>query len=642
MKIRSVAAGLILTLAAASRLSGQVVPNCFLEDRWAKDAIVPPCRDAIKTSSAATVTVSVDAADEGPWISPYLTGTAVTAWTGPLSGQTALMEHLDLLAPPVLRYPGGNWSDIFFWDGTYKDVPDSVPDGTATGRLKALSPQSGANSWTLTLDDYYRMRDRFGCEGLMTVNYAYARYGTGPDPVGRAARYAADWVRADAGRTRFWEVGNEDDGPWQPGFKIDTGKNRDGQPELISGELYGRHFRAFADSMRKAADDIGATIYIGAQIMHEDRRNYWNVPDRSWNAGVFREAGDSPDYYVVHNYFAARGSDPVGRYCAGADAIDEMMTFIKKDIAEKNAAVRPVALTEWNIDLSAAARVNSSFADAMQSVLVFGKLARNGYGMSCRWLVAGDGFRMFYESASAGTPKWNPQPDYFTMYFLQRTLGDRSVSVSVSGSSEVEAFASTFNRKAAGVVVVNKGKTERTVSLDIQNHAPGSAYYLYTLTGGNDDPDYPQTVIVNAAEPDNDAGGPIGDLETIEAYRYAAEGGVVFQSPGRSIQYVIVEGVVQPTGVSERGHRAGAAATRKMPEIRVFPSPARDRVRIDADGFGCRRIEIIDILGRIVYAKDVDPSVKIYDVDPGLPSGRYFIRVVRSDAVVRSKLFILR
>ena len=34
----------------------------------------------------------------------------------------------------------------------------------------------------------------------------------------------------------------------------------DGQPEIITGALYGKHFKVFTDSMRAAAAEIGATI----------------------------------------------------------------------------------------------------------------------------------------------------------------------------------------------------------------------------------------------------------------------------------------------------------------------------------------------------------------------------------------------
>jgi hypothetical protein len=40
--------------------------------------------------------------------------------------------------------------------------------------------------------------------------------------------------------------------------------NQDNQPQFITGALYGQHWNVFADSMRAAAQQTGATIYIGA------------------------------------------------------------------------------------------------------------------------------------------------------------------------------------------------------------------------------------------------------------------------------------------------------------------------------------------------------------------------------------------
>ena len=66
---------------------------------------------------------------------------------------------------------------------------------------------------------------------MITVNYGYARYGTGINPVARAAHLAADWVRYDNGRTKYWEVGNENFGDWEAGYRINIANNQDGQPE---------------------------------------------------------------------------------------------------------------------------------------------------------------------------------------------------------------------------------------------------------------------------------------------------------------------------------------------------------------------------------------------------------------------------
>ncbi len=158
-------------------------------------------------------------------------------------------------------------------------------------------------SWTLSLDNYYAMLQQTNSQGIITVNYGYARYGTGANPVAAAAHLAADWVRYDNGRTKYWEVGNESNGNWQAGFRIDATKNKDGQPEIVTGDLYGQHYKVFRDSMMKAALEIGKTIYVGAQLLEQEPASWANATDKGWNIGVLGKAGSVSDYFIIHSYY---------------------------------------------------------------------------------------------------------------------------------------------------------------------------------------------------------------------------------------------------------------------------------------------------------------------------------------------------
>jgi hypothetical protein len=57
-------------------------------------------------------------------------------------------------------------------------------------------------------------------------------------------------VRFDDGRTRFWEIGNENGGPWEYGWMIDTALNKDGQPVIITGTIR-KALQSFRRPMRK-------------------------------------------------------------------------------------------------------------------------------------------------------------------------------------------------------------------------------------------------------------------------------------------------------------------------------------------------------------------------------------------------------
>ncbi len=160
---------------------------------------------------------------------------------------------------------------------------------------------------TLSLEQLlFPMLQQTGNSGMITVNYAYALV-MEPAPIllpPRLTRLPGLGGGYDArGVPNTGRLGNEDGGPWEASYKINTAKNQDGQPQIISGALYGKHFLVFADSMREAATEVGATIYIGVQTIPSDASNSWNPPDRTWDTGVFGSIGNGADFFIVHDYF---------------------------------------------------------------------------------------------------------------------------------------------------------------------------------------------------------------------------------------------------------------------------------------------------------------------------------------------------
>ncbi|HEX6846530.1 MAG TPA: alpha-L-arabinofuranosidase, partial [Chitinophagaceae bacterium] len=383
-------------------------------------------------------------------------------------------------------------------------------------------------------------------KGMITVNYGYARYGTGTNPVARAAHLAANWVRYDNGRTKYWEVGNENFGDWEAGYRINIANNQDGQPEYLTGLLYGQHFKVFADSMRKAAQDIGKTIYIGAVMNESAPQNWWTPTATNWNTGLFTGAGNTPDFYIVHNYYTPYLTN------ASADIIlatpesvtQTMMSYVKQSMTNAGIAHKPVILGEYNI-FSVGSKQQVSNVNGLHGVMVVGEALKNKIGMTGRWDLAngwdnGNDHGMFnIGDEPDGVPKWNPRPVYYYMYFFEKMLGDRLVH-STSNTSTIVSYASSFTSGETGVALINKSSSASTVQVVVNNFRKGNNFYYYRLNGGNDNGEFSRNVLVNGNSSSFASGGPAG-YKTISPYRTSTADGIVVSVPARGAVYIVIE-----------------------------------------------------------------------------------------------------
>jgi hypothetical protein len=548
------------------------------------------------------------------------------------------VKNTQLLDPSLIRFPGGSWSNIFFWNGKPTDVPDSIYDGT-TGKKGLFYPISGKNDWPTTTDNYYKLRQQTGSQGLITVNYGYARYGQSNNPVAQAAHLAAQWVRYDKGRTKFWEIGNENAGPWEAGWMIDTKTNKDGQPKIITGQLYGQHCKVIADSMRAAAAQVKAKIYIGVQVLHYDGTTSWNSVDKTWNAGVFKEIGDAADFYVMHNYF---GTDANATNLLSVAATDpkKNISFIQQDIINKKAFSKPVAVTEYNMNSNSAnATMGRSFINGMQATILFNELIKNNFGLGARWLLVTGEDGMFYDGSNKSL-QWQPRPDFYYAYYTQKFTGDHVIPAT-SNNSNILAYASRFASGETGVVLVNKGKTPQVVKIDPKNIGVGNQYYNYSLTGGSDNGDFSLFVTVNGVAPKGTQWGPRETLETIPANAYSIDNAITVNVPGRSVQFIMVDAGTNflfPTSV--------ASEMNNQLELTNYPNPFTDltTIQFQTSSRASVSLEIFDQTGKKVstLVNEVLPSgVHHVDFDGKiLPNGLYFYQLKAGNYSATQKMIL--
>jgi hypothetical protein len=478
-----------------------------------------------------------------------IAGNNSNIWMTQVVTETALMDHITTIHPHIIRFPGGSISDVFFWNAQPNVPPVDAPAQLiqANGTSVSAGYWYGKNtaSWTFSVDNYYNMLQQTGNQGMITINYGYARYSTAANPVAAAAHLAADWVRYDNGRTKYWEIGNENFGDWEAGYRINLANNHDGQPEYVTGQLYGQHFKVFADSMRKAAQEIGKTIYIGAVTSESAPQPWWTNTSKTWNTGLFNGAGSYPDYYIVHNYYTnfQTNANAAEILATPETVTSTMMDYVKQSLSAAGLTQKPVVLDEWNI-FSQGSKQAVSHINGLHAVMVLGEALKNKFGMTARWDFAngwdsGNDHGMFnIGDEPDGVPKWNPRPAYHHMYFFQKYMGDRLVS-STSGSSDIVSYASSFTSGETAVALVNKSADSKSVEISIKNFKKGNRFYWYTLTGGGDNGEFSRKTLINGIASAYVAGGP-ENYKNIGPNSASTSNGIMVIVPARSSVFLVV------------------------------------------------------------------------------------------------------
>jgi len=522
----------------------------FMDDWEPKNFTIPSSFTSASLATGVTSTVTVDRSNVVTKIPRSFAGNNANIWMTQMVTEPVLIDQLTSLHSHLIRFPGGSLSDVFFWNAPVNTPPADAPANLvqANGSTAPAGYWYGTNTanWTCSVNSYYNMLQQTNNSGMITVNYGYARYGTSTNPVAKAAHLAADWVRYDNGRTKYWEVGNENFGDWEAGYRINIANNQDAQPEYVSGLLYGQHFKVFADSMRKAAQDISKTIYIGVVMSESAPQSWWTPTATNWNAGLFTGAGTSPDFYIVHNYYTPYQTN------ANADLIlatpesvtQTMMNYVKQSITNGGLVQKPVILSEWNI-FSVGSKQQVSNINGLHAVMVLGETLKNKFGMTARWDLAngwdnGNDHGMFNNGDEPdGVPKWNPRPVYYYMYFFEKMLGDRLVS-STSNSSSIVSYASSFTSGETAVALINKSSSAATVQIIVKNFKTGNNFYYYRLNGDTDNGEFSRKVIVNGSGSAYASGGPAG-YKTINPYKTPAADGISVNIPARGAVFIVIE-----------------------------------------------------------------------------------------------------
>lgn len=522
----------------------------FFLDDWQAKSFTAPEYINYEIPGATANSITIDASSIITKIPRSITGHNANTWMTPMVNQPAFVNHLTLLQPHIIRWPAGSASDTYFWNRPEGDAPPDAPAQLINDKGEAVNAGYWYgkinNNWSASTDQYYQLREQTGSEGIITINYGYARYGTGANPVAAAAHLAADWVRYDDGRTKFWEIGNENFGDWEAGYRIDLSKNKDGQPEYLTGKLYAQHFKVFADSMRKAATETGKSIYIGAVTYDAETESWQTNTVKTWNQSMIPELNGVNDYYVVHNYFThyQTNSPSLDILNAALTVPEKMMGFVKGQINSYGGPIKPIALTEWNM-FATGSKQQVSNISGIFATIVMAESIRNKYGLAARWDLLngwnnGDDHGLFSDGNEPNISKWTPRPSFYYMYFFQKLLGDRLLPVSIQGNNGLKAYASSFSTGELNLTLINTSPAPMAVEVKTKNFNPGNRFYWYSLDGGDNNSEFSRKASVNGESTSLDAGGP-DNYASIKARSATITKGIKVNVPARGAVMMAID-----------------------------------------------------------------------------------------------------
>jgi len=259
--------------------------------------------------------------------------------------RTDVFEAMKALRPPILRWPGGCFSDTYHWrDGVGPAARRPARINRAWWWIRPPATLFENNHFGT--NEFIELCRRLGAEPYINVNF-----GSG------TPREAADWVeycngaantpagrlRAKHGhpepyRVKYWGVANEIWGIHETGF-------------CINGAQYARRYLNFRKAMKNADPSI-SIVAVGANRLFPQ-----------WNKRFIEQSAGEAEYLSLHEY--TPGVNPLGKTAysglprtkqgyydliSGAEMFKDSIIWFQKTITDAGGpdTKTKIAFDEWN------------------------------------------------------------------------------------------------------------------------------------------------------------------------------------------------------------------------------------------------------------------------------------------------------
>jgi alpha-N-arabinofuranosidase len=364
--------------------------------------------------------------------------------------RTDLYQAVEALKPPVIRWPGGYFAELYRWKS-----------GIGPQHERRIYPIEAWNDQDVNsfgTDEFMTLCQRLDCEPIIVINIGHRSSATPqPEYIEEAQHWveycngpaSSTWgaVRAANGHeepynVKYWEIGNE---IWL---------TRD-------VNTYIDFLNAFVPALKAVDPDIKIIACGGSGF------------DQSWNTTLLNQCADIIDYISVHHY------EDIANYRTGVQSYEAFLKQLGNNIASSSNPDIKIYMSEWNVWSPIDLRCGLYAAGMLN---IFERQGKN-------FKIGGPA--LFLRHSSAGSSwnnalinfnnyDWFPAPNYIVIKLWHDHYAPDFIETTGSNSSLNIVSTLSADSNELYFKAVNTSDSDIPVTLNIDaSFTPGNAYLNY-------------------------------------------------------------------------------------------------------------------------------------------------------------------